>query len=427
MDPIRDEAGHLIGFAKVTRDVTERRQAQEALEETRAALFQSQKIETVGRLTGGIAHDFNNLLAVVLGNLELLRKRLPEDPKMRQMLDNSMEAARRGASLTQRMLAFARRQELKTEPVNVPDLVRNMAEMLQRSIGPTVQIETRFPLRLAPALADANQLELALLNLVVNARDAMPGGGIITIAAEEGAVGSDGPGGLRHGDYVCLSVTDTGEGMDETTLERAVEPFFTTKGVGKGTGLGLSMVHGLAEQSGGRLVLKSRKGEGTTAEVWLPVAPVQDRTAHQEDASGDAARNGLRLRTLTIVVVDDDSLVLMNTAAMLEDLGHEVIEATSGEQALRVLRRGKRIDLLITDQVMPGMTGTQLIAAIRAEWPHLPVILATGYAELPAETDPDLLRLSKPFLQDDLARAIAARIEAKESDHQVLPFRPRQG
>jgi signal transduction histidine kinase len=378
MDPIRDEAGHLIGFAKVTRDVTERRRAQEALEETRAALFQSQKIETVGRLTGGIAHDFNNLLAVVLGNLELLRKRLPEDPKMRQMLDNSMEAARRGASLTQRMLAFARRQELKTEPVNVPDLVRNMAEMLQRSIGPTVQIETRFPLRLAPALADANQLELALLNLVVNARDAMPGGGIITIAAEEGAVGSDGPGGLRHGDYVCLSVTDTGEGMDETTLERAVEPFFTTKGVGKGTGLGLSMVHGLAEQSGGRLVLTSRKGEGTTAEVWLPVAAVQDRTAHQQDASGDAARNGLRLRTLTIVVVDDDSLVLMNTAAMLEDLGHEVIEATSGEQALRVLRRGKRIDLLITDQVMPGMTGTQLIAAIRAEWPHLPVVLATA-------------------------------------------------
>jgi signal transduction histidine kinase len=227
MDPIRDEAGHLIGFAKVTRDVTERRRAQEALEETRAALFQSQKIETVGRLTGGIAHDFNNLLAVVLGNLELLRKRLPEDPKMRQMLDNSMEAARRGASLTQRMLAFARRQELKTEPVNVPDLVRNMAEMLQRSIGPTVQIETRFPLRLAPALADANQLELALLNLVVNARDAMPVGGIITIAAEEGAVGSDGPGGLRHGDYVCLSVTDTGEGMDETMLARAVEPFFT--------------------------------------------------------------------------------------------------------------------------------------------------------------------------------------------------------
>src|SRR5215218_146384 len=190
---------------------------------------------------------------------------------------------------------------------------------------------------------------------------------------------------------------------------------------------GLSMVHGLAEQSEGRLVLKSRKGEGTTAEVWLPVASVQDRTAHQQDASGDAATNGLRLRTLTIVVVDDDSLVLTNTAAMLEDLGHEVIEATSGEQALRVLRRGKRIDLLITDQVMPGMTGTQLIAAIRAEWPHLPVILATGYAELPAETDPDLLRLSKPFLQDDLARAIAARIEAKETDHQVLPFRPRQG
>src|SRR4051812_8864117 len=264
IDPIRDDHGSLIGFAKVTRDVTERRAAQEALEASRSALIQSQKMEVVGQLSGGIAHDFNNLLAVVLGNLEILRKRIPDDARMQRLLDNSMEAAQRGASLTKRLLAFARQQELKTEPVEVPELVRNMAALLQRSIGPAVQIETHFPLRLAPALADANQLELAILNLVLNARDAMPEGGVISIAAKERVVGSEAAGGLPPGRYVCLSVTDTGEGMDETTLARAVEPFFTTKGVGKGTGLGLSMVHGLAEQSGGRLVLKSHPGEGTT-------------------------------------------------------------------------------------------------------------------------------------------------------------------
>src|SRR5918912_1937452 len=201
IDPIRDEQGTLIGFAKVTRDITERKQAQEALEATRTALFQAQKMETVGQLSGGIAHDFNNLLAVVIGNLELLRKRVPDDPKIRRLLDNSMEAAQRGASLTKRLLAFARRQDLKTEPVDLPVLVRDMADLLQRSIGSAVQIETHFPLRLAPALVDANQLELALLNLVVNARDAMPEGGVISIAAKERVVGSDAADALRPGRY----------------------------------------------------------------------------------------------------------------------------------------------------------------------------------------------------------------------------------
>src|SRR5215210_7622016 len=208
----------------------------------------------------------------------MLRKRLPNDIKIRRLLDNSIEAAQRGASLTQRMLAFARRQDLKSEPVDVHDLVRNMSNLLQRSIG-TVQIETRFPLRLAPVLVDANQLELAVLNLIVNARDAMPEGGTITVAAREEVIRSSSAGGLRPGNYVSLSVVDTGIGMDEATLERVIEPFFTTKGIGKGTGLGLSMVHGLAEQSGGRLVLKSRKGHGTTAEIWLPVAEVAGENA----------------------------------------------------------------------------------------------------------------------------------------------------
>jgi PAS domain S-box-containing protein len=425
IDRISDAAGNLLGFAKVTRDITERREAQQALEASRAALVQSQKMEAVGTLVGGIAHDFNNLLAVVLGNLELLRKRLPEDAKIKRLLDNTFDAAQRGASLTRRMLAFARRQDLKVAPVDLPELVRDMADLLQRSIGPMVRIETRFPLRLAPAYVDANQLELALLNLVVNARDAMPEGGTITVAGRGEVVVSGAAGGLPPGDYVCLAVTDTGLGMDETTLARAVEPFYTTKEVGKGTGLGLSMVHGLAEQSGGQLTLTSRPGQGTTAEIWLPVAPAEVRTTSERGTGLESAVNGGSPR-LTILAVDDDSLVLTNTAAMLEDLGYEVIEATSGEQALRILRRARKIDLVITDQLMPGMTGVQLREAIQSEWPHLRVLLATGYAELPPGIDSNVPRLAKPYRQEDLKRAILGSVEDSTSNH-VLPFRPKKG
>ena len=420
IDPIWDDAGTLLGFAKVTRDVTEKREAQEALEKARAALFQAQKMETVGQLTGGIAHDFNNLLAVVCGNLELVLKRMPADAKLKRWLENAFEAAQRGATLTKRMLAFARRQDLMIEAVNVPNLVRDMAELVQTSIGPAVHIETRFPLRLAPAQADANQLELAILNLIVNARDAMPGGGTVTIGARQEAVPQ--ADDLQAGEYICLSIADTGSGMDEETLARAIEPFFTTKGVGKGTGLGLSMIHGFAEQSGGRLVLKSRKGQGTTAEIWLPATqPEAEAEGVAEEPVNEAAPR--TAGGLTILVVDDDHLVLMNTAAMLEDLGYDVIEATSGEQALRMLRRDRQIDLVITDQLMPGMTGTQLLEAVKAEWPHMPAILATGYAELPPGSDPTLARLSKPFRQDDLARAMAS---VAAGERRIVPFRPKK-
>ena len=420
IDPIWDDAGTLLGFAKVTRDVTEKREAQEALEKARAALFQAQKMETVGQLTGGIAHDFNNLLAVVCGNLELVLKRMPADAKLKRWLENAFEAAQRGATLTKRMLAFARRQDLTIEAVNVPNLVRDMAELVRTSIGPAVHIETRFPLRLAPAQADANQLELAILNLIVNARDAMPGGGTVTIGARQEAVPQ--ADDLQAGEYICLSIADTGSGMDEETLARAIEPFFTTKGVGKGTGLGLSMIHGFAEQSGGRLVLKSRKGQGTTAEIWLPATqPEAEAEGVAEEPVNEAAPRAAG--GLTILVVDDDHLVLMNTAAMLEDLGYDVIEATSGEQALRMLRRDRQIDLVITDQLMPGMTGTQLLEAVKAEWPHMPAILATGYAELPPGSDPTLARLSKPFRQDDLARAMAS---VAAGERRIVPFRPKK-
>jgi PAS domain S-box-containing protein len=409
VDAIRDDEGKLIGFAKVTRDMTEKKETQRALEKAQEALFQSQKMEAVGRLTGGVAHDFNNLLMAVLGSLELLRKRIANDPKLTGLLDNAIQGAQRGASLTKRMLAFARRTELNPEALDVPALVHGMADLMQRSLGPSVHIETRFPLSLPPARADANQLELALLNLAVNARDAMPDGGSIIIAARVERV-AEPEGTLAAGRYVCLSVTDSGEGMDEATLRRATEPFFTTKGIGKGTGLGLSMVHGMSEQSGGRLLLKSAKGEGTTAEIWLPVAVQQVESVL---AAPQAPRSGSSedTRSLVILAVDDDALVLMNTIAMLEDLGHTVFEAASGKEALDVFRREKDIDVVITDQAMPVMTGTELADAIRAERRDLPIILATGFAELPPDAGKDLLKLDKPFRQEELAQALAAAMQ----------------
>ncbi|HEY4123282.1 MAG TPA: ATP-binding protein, partial [Rhizomicrobium sp.] len=399
IDPIRDDDGKLLGFAKITRDITERVGAERAIEKAREALFQSQKMDAIGQLTGGVAHDFNNLLMAVLGSIELVRKRLPEDPRITPLLDNAIQGARRGSALTQRMLAFARRQDLKIEAIDVPELVRGMTDLLQRSLGPQVTIETRFPLTLSPAHGDNNQLELALLNLAVNARDAMPQGGHIVIAAREEHLSDAGTAPMSH---ICISVTDTGEGMDDATLAHATEPFFTTKGVGKGTGLGLAMVHGMAEQSGGRFVLKSSKGRGTTAEIWLPAATGLSPGLPESQPAQEAART----TGLTILAVDDDGLVLMNTAAMLGELGHTVFEANSGQEALDVLRENPSIDLIITDQAMPHMTGVQLTNAVRADFPDMPVILATGYAELPSGVDIKLLKLAKPFSEHDLARAV---------------------
>jgi PAS domain S-box-containing protein len=408
IDPVRDDNGTILGFAKVSRDVTEKMEAQRALEQAREALFQSQKLEAIGQLTGGIAHDFNNLLMAILGSLEIVRIRLPDDRRLITLVDNAIRAAQRGTALTQRMLAFARRQEIKLESVDVPSLVRGMTDLLQRSLGPSVAIEVRFPAALEAVKADANQLELALLNLAVNARDAMPDGGSVVMAACVEDVAPGRSGTLTPGRYVCLSVTDTGEGMDEATLARAAEPFFTTKGAGKGTGLGLPMVHGMAEQLGGRLILKSRKGEGVTAELWLPVAGAADEGVSRQPAARGPERD---MRPLTVLAVDDDNLVLTNTTAMLEDLGHTVFEATSGKQALDVIRQEKAVDLVIADQAMRNMTGAELAEAIRAEWPNLPLILATGYDELPPGTGDDLPKLTKPFRQRDLERAIADAIQ----------------
>ncbi|MBB3310043.1 PAS domain S-box-containing protein [Rhizobium sp. BK196] len=402
IDAIRDDYGGLIGFAKITRDITEKLETQHALERTREELFQAQKMEAIGQLTGGIAHDFNNLLMAVLGSLEILKKRMPQDPVLSPLVDNAIQGAQRGAALTQRMLAFSRRQELQVERIDVSELLRGMMDMVSRSIGPIASLETEFPESLPTIATDPTQLETAVLNLVVNARDAMPGGGIIRIKATEEIV-PDG-GTMAAGHYVRVAVTDEGEGMDEETLKRAVTPFFTTKGVGKGTGLGLSMVQGLAGQSGGRLILNSRLGEGTAAELWFPVTEAKSAVEEPEQSVPEAANSS---RPLRILAVDDDGLVLMNTALMLEDLGHTVIEATAGADALDILRH-ESVDLVISDHAMPRMTGSQLALAIRSEWPDMPIILATGFAEIPEGAGiTDIPRLGKPFSQAQLAEAIS--------------------
>lgn len=385
-------------------------------EEALAQLFEAQKLDTIGQLTGGVAHDFNNLLMAALGSLNLLKKHLTGDDRARRLLDNAIQAAERGSALTQRLLAFARRQELKPEAVNVERLVGNIEELLRRAVGPAIRLEKVLGSPLSPILVDANQLELALLNLLVNARDAMSDGGMVTIKATEQAVDArEGPTGLAPGRYVKLIVSDTGIGMDDETRARATEPFFTTKGVGKGTGLGLSMVHGLAAQSGGMLELESAVGQGTHVSLWLPVAgtmPVQRPPASAPEMTPQP--NGRR--HLRVLVVDDDFLVSMGTVAMLEDLGHQVEEANSGQQALDLLASDKRFDVVLTDHAMPGMTGIQLAEAIAARHRSLPVILASGYAELPSgEPAIKLARLTKPFTQQQLDNALAVIVPAAES------------
>jgi signal transduction histidine kinase len=385
-------------------------------EQALAQLLEAQKMETIGHLTGGVAHDFNNLLMVMLGSLEIMKKRVPDDPSLRRLVDNAIKGAERGAALTQRLLAFARRQELRPATIDVPVLVSGMKDLLARMIGTGVTIVEEMAPDLPPVLIDENQLELALLNLAVNARDAMPDGGVITLSAV--AVSSDdadAPGGLKPGGYVRLTVADNGAGMDDAVLSRAIEPFFTTKGVGKGTGLGLSMVHGLAAQSGGALALSSRPGEGTRIDLWIPET---ERSAATEIIPVVPAPDAYALAVgpRTVLIVDDDVLVCAGTGAMLEDLGHSVLEAHSGAAALAVLESAQHIDLLITDHLMPGMTGMELIRTVRERWPELRFILATGYAEptglAGAAISPP--RLSKPFRLEELERMIYLCVSSVE-------------
>jgi signal transduction histidine kinase len=367
-----------------------------------AQVHQMQKVESLGQLTGGVAHDFNNLLMAVLGNLEILRKLIPDEPKLRHLIDGAIQGAERGATLTQRMLAFARRQQLRPATVDVPKLVNSMVEMLRSSLGPGVQIVTAFGADLPATQVDPNQLELALLNLALNARDAMPHGGVLTISARHEAVRVSDIPGLKAGEYVCIAERDTGIGMDAMTVKRASEPFFTTKGAGHGTGLGLSMVDGLVAQSGGVMRITSQLGTGTTIELWLPVS----ESEKVEEAGPVGPVRIDELRACRVLVVDDDPMVAAGTAAMLEDLGHCAIAAGSAEIALQVLSSQPGIDCVITDHAMPGMTGTELAERIRRRWPGVPVVLVSGYPELP-NGELGFPRLLKPYRQAELARLLA--------------------
>lgn len=402
--PLRGGDGQIVGGAAFFREMTERRRAEEQLR-------QAQKMETIGQLTGGVAHDFNNLLAAIQGNLELLRKRVPDDPQIRRFIDGALQGAQRGASLTSRLLAFARRQDLKPEATDLSQLLDGMRALMERSLGPLIAIDFSVEAGLPPARVDANQLELAILNLAVNARDAMPDGGRLEIDLRQ-VNGRDSGLGLS-GPYLRLAVRDTGFGMDEKTLKSAIEPFFSTKELGKGTGLGLSMVHGLAVQLGGALHLTSRVGEGTTAELWLPVAasPVKEVPLMPLEQTLTPPPSSV------ILVVDDDALINMSTVDMVQDLGHTVLEAYSGKEALQILGSGQRVDALITDYAMPGMTGVELADRARELHPGLPILLATGYADLPSGTTTDLPRLAKPYQQAELATQISRLLTARDLAH----------
>jgi PAS domain S-box-containing protein len=393
IDPIRDERGELIGFAKITRDATERRNAQIELEEARAALFQAQKLQALGELTGGIAHDFNNLMTVIRGSADLLRRTDLADEKRARYLEAIVETADRAAALTGQLLAFSRRQRLKPEVIDLNLRLDAFGEMLERTLGGQVDVT----LDLAPGLwtteVDPTQLETALLNAAINARDAMPDGGTLSLRTCNVHE--------KNGDFVVVELADTGTGMPDEVLNRAYEPFFTTKPVGKGTGLGLSQIHGFAAQSGGRSELSSTSGEGTVLRLFLPRA---NKEAAPPAKAAPAARRG---DGKTVLLVEDNDHVRAFAEHLLGDLGYEVLSAASGEAALEILE-GRGVDIVFSDIVMPEMSGLDLARRLAQRRPDLPVVLATGYSEETVRGDAAAFEiLSKPYGADTLGQALA--------------------
>jgi PAS domain S-box-containing protein len=398
---------------RLAAEIAERQRTEEALR-------QSQKLEAIGQLTSGVAHDFNNLLTGVLGNLELLERRLKSEGSLRR-LRSARAAAERGARLTHQLLAFSRKQRLAPMPLDLNRLVSEASDLLFRTIGATVRIETVLTEGLWPALVDPTQIELVLLNLAINARDAMPAGGRLTIRTAN-VSRSDAPTDLRPGDYVLISVADSGEGMTEEVLSKAVEPFFTTKEIGKGSGLGLSMVHGVATQSGGGLRIDSRVGRGTTVNVYLPRARRPSATVRERETPSATVH-----KWATILVVDDDPDVREVAVSSLESCGYRLLAAENGLAALDVLAGPERVDLLLVDMAMPGMNGVEVIRRARERHPGLRALLVTGYADIapfsPAEGD---LILQKPYRLERLADSVAEalRRETSKPASNVVTMRP---
>lgn len=383
----------------IGRDVTDEIERREELERAQDALRQSQKMESLGQLTGGVAHDFNNLLTPIIGSLDLLRRSQSTSEREQRWIGAALESAERARTLVQRLLAFARRQPLRPGPVDLAMLINGMSDLIASTSGPQIRLAVDMAAGLPRALADANQLEMAILNLAVNARDAMPNGGRLTLSAKAETLEAGHRSELPPGHYVKLCVADTGAGMDEETMARAIEPFFSTKGIGKGTGLGLSMVHGLISQLGGAMLLSSKPGLGTLVELYLPVA---EGAATAEDKSATACIGDA---VGTVLLVDDEAPVRTATRELLNDLGYQVIEAASAREALDYLDHNP-VDYVVTDHLMPGMTGTDLVRALREEHPEVKSLIVSGYADLDG-LSPDLPRLAKPFRQDELAASLA--------------------
>jgi PAS domain S-box-containing protein len=407
---IRDEDDELIGFAKVTQDVTERLKQQDALAKAQAAFVQAQKMEAVGQLSGGIAHDFNNLLTSIIGSIDLLERRgdIAVD-QQRRLLDIAKRSAERGASLTQRLLAFSRKQALDPRPLDANRLVQGMSELLRRTLGESIGIETVLAGGLWQTFVDPNHLENALLNLAINARDAMPDGGKLTI--ETGNTYLDDDYAAAHvevtpGQYVLVAISDTGHGMPEAVMSRAFEPFYTTKPEGKGTGLGLSQVYGFVKQTDGHVKIYSEPGQGTTVKVYLP-RHLTEAKVEEPRARPDVYASG---GGETVLLVEDDEDVREYTSAALTALGYRVFEAGEAVAALRVLDEHSEIALLLTDVGLPGMNGSRLAQEARSRLPNLKVLYTTGYARNAIVhhglLDAGVQLLPKPFTVDTLGRKI---------------------
>lgn len=418
IDPIV-ENGKLLGFAKVTRDITEKREAQIELERSREQLFQSQKMEAVGQLTGGLAHDFNNLLTGISGSLELLRTRVAQGRinDLDRFITAALGATSRAATLTQRLLTFARRQSLDPRPIDANKLVSGMEELVRRTFGPGIELEIVLAAGLWATICDSNQLENAILNLCINARDAMPNGGRVTIETANSWL-DDGNAARRDmhpGQYVVVCVSDTGTGMAPEVIERAFDPFFTTKSSGEGTGLGLSMVYGFANQSGGQARIYSEVGKGTTVRIYLPrhIGPAAEEAELSEFYPVQQQRRGQ-----TVLVVDDEPAVRMLITETLNDMGITPIEASDARSALKIMSADLPINLVITDVGLPGgMNGREMVDAARSKRPDLKVLFVTGYAENAAlnsgHLQPGMQVLSKPFALEKLAARIRAMLDIR--------------
>ena len=394
IDAIRDEKGHVIGFAKVTRDMTEKREAQLRLEESREQLFRSQKMEALGQLTGGIAHDFNNLLTAILGASDLALRNIQDRQKLRRMLDGIRNSAQRGASLTKQLLAFARAQPLEIKAIDLKEFLGSATTLMRPSLKSGIEVIIELSDQLWNVDADAGALELALLNLAFNARDAMPNGGTLRLSATNQMLEGK-PEGL-HGEHVALRVSDSGEGMSPETMERVFEPFFTTKAFGEGTGLGLSQVFGFAKQIGGAITVESELGKGSTFTLYLPASRGPNAVA---EANGKRALG-------RVLIVEDDDLVAELAAGMLSELGFETTIAHSAKEALDRLTRGPKPKLIFSDIIMPGgISGLELAARIRDRFPELPILLTTGYSEEVGRAH-GFPVLQKPYELDTLAVAL---------------------